>query len=807
MDFIDRLKSSLRIRVTVDPSISDMVKAFEQEASWETVSSVDRLPTAQAMLARPRTEWPEFVAASLQRIKAIDEEQASPSSRLSSRCWSVCLLLNRLLDEQLPFTEERLAGVLDFCAWNIALLQGRVRLDLMVRQIKPFAAGASDQVRLARAVMDFAVALRSTGPSGVRLGNSVERLLASKGTKHPTLVSSAWSEQVKAAAQSEQAREGIAHALSAANKAKPGKAFLTTARKLIAGEADLADQVMAWIELYVPDPQAVDPNEDAIRGLIWMLSTAEGGEIASRLGRYCELCFKKIPNVGARSTKLGNAAIQALAEIGNPHAIAELTRLKTRVRYPVALSRIGTALADLGSRLNVGAEELEEMALPTYELSADGERRLPAGEGAAIIRLTGTRDVTLTFTGPNGREVASPPKALKDAAPEAVAAARALRKEIEATLAGQSARIERLYLSSRTIPYEQWRERYARHPLVAGLTQRLIWCFRSVAATSVGLPRADGSIADVDGTPIRPGSDASVTLWHPILAEAAHVLAWRRRLTTLGITQPFKQAHREIYVLTDAERQTETYSNRFAAHVIRQHQFKALCDQRGWRYHLMGDWDSHNTPTRLLPDQHLAVEFWVNPLPDAETTPSGIYTLIATDQVRFHDGEHITLASVPPLLFSELMRDVDLFVGVASVGNDPGWADGGPRGAYQTYWTSYAFGALSQSAKTRAEVLAELLPTLVIADRCELSDRFLVVRGKLRAYKIHLGSANIQMEPNDQYLCIVPGRGLAEGKVPERLVLPFEGDMTLSIILSKSFMLANDDKITDPSILHQIKRA
>jgi len=29
----------------------------------------------------------------------------------------------------------------------------------------------------------------------------------------------------------------------------------------------------------------------------------------------------------------------------------------------------------------------------------------------------------------------------------------------------------------------------------------------------------------------------------------------------------------------------------------------------------------------------------------------------------------------------------------------------------------------------------------------------------------------------------------------------------LSIILSKSFMLANDDKITDPSILHQIKRA
>lgn len=36
------------------------------------------------------------------------------------------------------------------------------------------------------------------------------------------------------------------------------------------------------------------------------------------------------------------------------------------------------------------------------------------------------------------------------------------------------------------------------------------------------------------------------------------------------------------------------------------------------------------------------------------------------------------------------------------------------------------------------------------------------------------------------------------------LYLPFEGDRTLSIILSKAFMLAEDDKIKDPSILSQI---
>jgi hypothetical protein len=48
---------------------------------------------------------------------------------------------------------------------------------------------------------------------------------------------------------------------------------------------------------------------------------------------------------------------------------------------------------------------------------------------------------------------------------------------------------------------------------------------------------------------------------------------WRDWLERHGVTQPCKQAHREVYLLTDAECTTGTYSNRFAAHVPRQHQF------------------------------------------------------------------------------------------------------------------------------------------------------------------------------------------------------------------------------------------
>ena len=60
------------------------------------------------------------------------------------------------------------------------------------------------------------------------------------------------------------------------------------------------------------------------------------------------------------------------------------------------------------------------------------------------------------------------------------------------------------------------------------------------------------------------------------------------------------------------------------------------------------------------------------------------------------------------------------------------------------------------------------------------------------------------MPPNDQYLCIVPTRAPAPGNFGNRLFLPFEGDRTLAGILSKAFLLAEDAKIKDPTILHQI---
>jgi hypothetical protein len=64
-----------------------------------------------------------------------------------------------------------------------------------------------------------------------------------------------------------------------------------------------------------------------------------------------------------------------------------------------------------------------------------------------------------------------------------------------------------------------------------------------------------------------------------------------------------------------------------------------------------------------------------------------------------------------------------------------------------------------------------------------------------------MGSGNIQIEPDDRYLCIVPG---GSSRTPSKVMLPFEGDRVLSVILSKAVLLAADDKIVDETILRQL---
>jgi hypothetical protein len=569
----------------------------------------------------------------------------------------------------------------------------------------------------------------------------------------------------------------------------------------------------------------VEENSDLLRGLAWACAGVEDATLAATLADAAIAGYRKITGVGPRSAKVAGACVYALKSMPGLHGAAQLERVRLGVKQPAYLKGIERALDEAAERVGMTRDDLEELTVPTFDLE-DGKRAIPFGEATAEIGIDGL-EVAIAWRDAQGKRRKAEPAEVKREYKAELKDLKRLRDDIARMLAAQRDRIERLPLLERSWSRADWRARYLDHPLIGGLARRLIWRFADGERIADGA-WLDGRIVDAHDQPLDLSAAARVSLWHPVFSDATATLAWRNWLERYEITQPFKQAHREVYLLTDAERATRVYSNRFAGHVLRQHQFNALAVGRGWRnkLRLMVD-DSYPPATLELPYWELRAEYWVEGAGDnygTDTNDTGTYLYLTTDQVRFyrtgaqqnyaHAGgggynrwgspdEPLPLEQIPAIVFSEVLRDVDLFVGVASVGNDPTWQDGGPAGRYRDYWQSYSFGELSATAETRKQLLARLIPRLAIADRCAVEGRFLRVRGDLRTYKIHLGSGNILMEPNDQYLCIVPSRGSGE-TATGNLYLPFAGDSVFSIILSKAFLLAEDTKIKDTTITHQL---
>jgi hypothetical protein len=635
-----------------------------------------------------------------------------------------------------------------------------------------------------------------------------------------------------------------------ASGGKPSKKWQADASALLVGvtTGEFKKQITRWFPLvdkprtevietwseWVPNPNLliIDSHADILKGLVWCCCVFEDADVARSLTALALSAYKKVPGIGPRAVKVGNACIYALGAMPGTEGVGQLALLKVRVKFGTAQKGIEKALVATAERVGIPRDELEEMSVPAYGLTDVGLRTESLGEFTAELHVAG-RKPELRWLKADGKQQKSVPATVKRDFGDKLKELKHAAKDIEKMLPAQSARIEQTFLAQKEWTFPLWRERYLDHPLVGTMARRLIWRFLSGKKTTSAI-WLNGRLVDHRDQPIDwVGESTMVRLWHPLDEEnVEQITAWRNWLTEHEVRQPFKQAHREVYILTDAERNTQIYSNRFAAHVLKQHQFNALCAARNWKNKLRLMVDDEFPPAHIeLPAWNLRAEFWVEGAGDEygiDTNETGTFLYLATDQVRFYhsdaavnwahaggggyasdgtnrDENHpVELEEIPPLVFSEVMRDVDLFVGVASLGNDPNWADGGPEGRYRDYWQSYSFGELGATAGTRKDVLEQLVPRLKIADRCTFSDKFLIVRGDIRTYRIHLGSGNILMEPNDEYLCIVPKQSVARGS--DAIFLPFEGDAMLSIILSKAMLLADDKRIKDSTIVSQIQR-
>lgn len=607
----------------------------------------------------------------------------------------------------------------------------------------------------------------------------------------------------------------IRHAASAKGS-KPANKFTTGTGKLRKniGDDQFGDLLCGWLLLALKtkstdddEPVYTEDNTNLIKGLVWMCAGLQDPGTINLIADLTIRAMKTQPGTGPASHAIANACLAYLAEAEGPVATTRLAQLVTSIKQKSVRKKIEGLVAGKAVEAGLTPLQLQERSLDSFGL-IDGEKTIPFADHSLHISVSGSGGITQTWHKPDGTPQKSKPSAATsdDGLKAHYKAVKAELNAMKKSLSAQKGLMDLLFAEDLSWALADLEQFYIHHGLVCVLARSLIWDLTSGPQTTAAIFH-EGAWQDAKGRIVSTDAGTTARLWHPVDHNVAARETWQEHLQTLGISQPFKQAHREVYQLTDAERETGVYSNRMAAHIVKQHQLSSLMAKRNWQYKLLGSFtyaDRSQFATKTFSTSTLKAEFLLHADESADdfVNDAGMFNYVATDQLRFLglESEPVALDSVPARLFSETMRDADLFVGVASVGNDPAWHDLGPTPEARAYWDSFAFGDLDSFAETRKRTLENLLPRLKISKVARIEGNFLIVQGKLNTYRIHLKSSNIRMDPGNRFLCILK----APASKTDKVTLPFEGDTRLSVILSKAILLAADDKITDPEIVSQL---
>ncbi|TVR98891.1 MAG: DUF4132 domain-containing protein, partial [Phycisphaerales bacterium] len=313
----------------------------------------------------------------------------------------------------------------------------------------------------------------------------------------------------------------------------------------------------------------------------------------------------------------------------------------------------------------------------------------------------------------------------------------------------------------------------AAHPVLRPMLERLVFVGEGGL---IGYPGEGGRVLTAFDGAVEPvGNNDTLRLAHALdLYERGDWTEWQRDCLRAERVQPFKQIFREIYPPTEAELADEGMVSRYAGHQIQPGKTLALLKSRGWVA-------SHEDGVRrVFLEEGVIAELWAGSM---IFTPGWVEDPVV-EGVRFcRKGDYQTLpaSKVPPRVFSEAMRDVDLVVSVAHAGGvDP--------------------EASASTVEMRASLLRETASMLGL-NNITVEDRYAFIDGGLARYALHLGSANTSIPPG-RSLVIVAVPGQHRG----RIFLPFaDDDPKTAEVMSKALLLARDGEIKDPSILAQIK--
>ena len=308
------------------------------------------------------------------------------------------------------------------------------------------------------------------------------------------------------------------------------------------------------------------------------------------------------------------------------------------------------------------------------------------------------------------------------------------------------------------------------NPVVSPMFKKLVL----LQDEQFGLPTVEG-LATLDG--VKKYGKSPLLLAHPVDFNAAGLWAqWQSHLFAEKLVQPFKQVFRELYVPLPEEAELSE-SRRYSGYQIQVKQAAAALRSRGWTA------SYEDGLQKVFLAQGICVSLyaqadWFSPS-DVEAPAIEYVCFSRTRYVP--DAPPLHIADLDPVLYSEVMRDIDMVVSIAFVGGvDP---------------------ETGQSTKELRTAIVRCTAELMKFANVSISGNHVYIKGMLANYTVHLGSGLVRQE-GGTVIPIIPVHSQHRG----RIYLPFmDEDPKMVEILSKVVLLAEDRKLKDPTILQWIQ--
>ncbi|MBV7273890.1 DUF4132 domain-containing protein [Clostridiaceae bacterium UIB06] len=288
---------------------------------------------------------------------------------------------------------------------------------------------------------------------------------------------------------------------------------------------------------------------------------------------------------------IASEAVKALALNGSNEALIIVDNISRKFKFKQVKTAAASALKFAAEQMGVDIEELSDRIVPNLGFDIRGERVFDYGDRKFTVTLT--QELTLEITDEGHKKLKNLPAiAKKDdeaRAKEAAEEFKNLKKQLKTVINIQTIRLEMALSSNRKWKKDSWVKLFVENPIMHKFAIGLVWgIYKDNALTDSFRYMEDGSFNTKDEEEYELEDGMIIGIVHPIELNNEDMDLWKEQFENYEIKQPFEQLNREIFTLTEEEKQGNTIE-RFGGIMLNGLSLLGKLTGFGWSKGAIGD--------------------------------------------------------------------------------------------------------------------------------------------------------------------------------------------------------------------------